>query len=314
MVVRIEDHVVERHLSSTASGNQNLAELLRTGAEVARIPDPHRKPLPALDGGGQVLAADGRIDHVFYVADIQAVATGGGAVDRHLEIRRARGALRVDIRRAGNLPDNILDLIGLGLDDAQIGAEHLDADLGANAGGEHVDAVADGLRPDVGHAGNLQLFVEPRHDRVLGQALGPRVLGLEDDRGLFHVHRRWIGRGLRAAHFAHHHVDLRIGGDDAVLLAHDLGGAGQRDARVSDGHEQGGFFIERRHELRPDGGADIDGRAEQQHRRGQSEEAVAQGPAQHWLIDRAAARASRGSDLRDGACRESEMCTGREPV
>ena len=38
----------------------------------------------------------------------------------------------------------------------QVGAEHLDADLRAHAGREHVDAVGDRLRPDVAPAGHLQ--------------------------------------------------------------------------------------------------------------------------------------------------------------
>ncbi len=73
------------------------------------------------------------------------------------------------------------------------GPKTLTPDLGADAGGEHVDAVADGLCPDVGDAGDTQLVVEAREDRVLGGAFGPLVFRFEDDGGLGHVDRRRIG-------------------------------------------------------------------------------------------------------------------------
>ena len=41
-------------------------------------------------------------------------------------------------------------------DELEVGAEDLDANIGADAGREHLDAVDDRLREDVAPAGNLQ--------------------------------------------------------------------------------------------------------------------------------------------------------------
>jgi hypothetical protein len=54
------------------------------------------------------------------------------------------------------------------LDLVQIVAEDLDADHGPHAGGQHVDAVNDGLRPDVGPARHPHHAVHFLEQVVLG--------------------------------------------------------------------------------------------------------------------------------------------------
>src|ERR1039458_7400166 len=170
-------------------------------------------------GCGEILAADGGFNDVLDVGDIEAVAIGGWPVDGHLHVGRAGDALRIEIGRAGDLLHDFLDLFRQLLDAAEVGTEDLDADLRAYAGGEHIDAVADGLRPDVGNARNLQLVVQPRQDGVLGEALGPLIFRLEGDGGFGHVDGRGVGGGLGAADFADNLRDLGVGGDDRVLPA-----------------------------------------------------------------------------------------------
>ena len=249
MVVFSVDYFAERHLRAAASGHENLVKLLRVLAEIARIANAHREALPAFDRGGQVLSADCGFNCVLDIGDIQAVSVRGGAIDGHLQIRRARCALGIEIDGAWNLRHNLLDLFRLGLNHAKIGTKDLDADLCADAGREHVDAIANRLRPDVGDAWNLQLLIEPGENRVLGEPLGPLVLWLEGDGRLAHVYRSGIGGGLGPSHFSNHHRDRRVGGNDLVLLTKNPGCLGERDARVGDGHEERGLFIERRHEL-----------------------------------------------------------------
>ncbi len=50
-------------------------------AKVASVANAHGEALTAFDGGGEVLAADRGLDHVFDVSDVDAVAGSGGAVD-----------------------------------------------------------------------------------------------------------------------------------------------------------------------------------------------------------------------------------------
>ena len=56
---------------------------------------------------------------------------------------------------------------------SQVGAKDLDADLRAHAGREHVDAVGDGLRPDVAPAGHLHDRVHLLHQVPLRPSLPP---------------------------------------------------------------------------------------------------------------------------------------------
>jgi len=131
----------------------------------------------------------------------------------------------------------------------------------------------------------LQFVVEPRQDGIFGETLGPLAFGLESDGCLAHVHGRGIGGCFRAAYFTYHHGDGWIGGNDAVLLTEKSGCLSERDARIGDGHEERGLFIERRHELRADGGCNVDGRAEHGQCGDERDEPVAERPAQHRPID-----------------------------
>ena len=89
-------------------------------------------------------------------------------------------------------------------DHGEVGSRDLDADRRLDAGGEHVDAIADRLHPDVRHAGNLQrgihLFDEPS---VVSPARHCDSR-LQQQRRLHHLERRRIGGGFGAPDFAEH--------------------------------------------------------------------------------------------------------------
>ncbi len=74
----------------------------------------------------------------------------------------------------GDRLERLLDLLADPVDRLQVGAEDLDADLGADAGGEHVDAVDDRLRPDIAPAGHLHHAVHLVSTR---SPLGPPLRG-----------------------------------------------------------------------------------------------------------------------------------------
>ena len=88
--------------------HKHIAKLLRVLAEIARIANTHREALPAFDGGGQILATDSGFNRILDIGDIQSVAVRGGTVHGHLQIRRAGGALGIEIGRAGNLGSPLL--------------------------------------------------------------------------------------------------------------------------------------------------------------------------------------------------------------
>src|SRR5690606_14133047 len=126
----------------------------------------------------------------------------------------------------------------------------LDADIGAYAGGQHVDAIDDGLRPAVHYAGYAKFGVEFANDIRLGYALTPFGFRFEHYNRFDHAHGRVVGSGGCATCLAQHFIDLRYRFDDLVLNlenALDLSvgyiGQGYR-------HEQDRLLVEWWHKLR----------------------------------------------------------------
>jgi hypothetical protein len=107
------------------------------------------------------------MDHVLDVADGQAVAGDGFAVDVEVEVVAAHDPLGVGAERAldrrAPRPPPACRSLELG----QVRAGDLDADRGLDAGGEHVDAGLDRHGPGVGQAGELDRLVE-----LVGELLG----------------------------------------------------------------------------------------------------------------------------------------------
>jgi hypothetical protein len=102
----------------------------------------------------------GAHERILHIHHVEPEAGSRGAVDLDVEVVAARAALchalRVPAPRAAGL-----DLGADPLQLVQIRAEHLHTDRRAHAGREHVDAVLDGHRPEVGHTrhprGRVQL-------------------------------------------------------------------------------------------------------------------------------------------------------------
>ena len=151
-----------------AGGDEQILHRLLVFAEGAGVADADGEPLAAFDGRGDRLAAQGRLDDVLNVADVDAVAGRLLAVDVDLQVAFADDLVGEDVDRAGDLLEHGGDLLRDLLDLVQVVAEDLHADHRAHAGGQHVDAVDDRLGPDVAPAGHLDDGVHFLEQVVLG--------------------------------------------------------------------------------------------------------------------------------------------------
>src|SRR5207237_2133351 len=115
--------------------------------------DPDRKTLASLDREREVRLPHRGLDDVLNRPDRDAVAGGGLALHADVEIGRPRHLLGVDVGRSRDGPQNVGDDARSLLQSIEVVAEDLDAYLRADAGGQHVDAIDDRLRPDVRHTG-----------------------------------------------------------------------------------------------------------------------------------------------------------------
>jgi hypothetical protein len=148
---------------------------------------------------------------------------------------------------------NSLDLFRLLLDGCEIAAKNLNPDLRADSGREHVDSVANRLRPDVRHSRHMELFVKTLQDRFLGRSRRPLILGLEHDDSFGHVHGCRVDGAFGSPNLSNYALYQRVLRDDLVLPPQNLPGLSERDAWVGDRHEQRGLFVQRRHEFRANG-------------------------------------------------------------
>ena len=114
---------------------------------------------------------------VLNVADVDAVAGRLLAVDLDFEVAFADDLVGEHVDRAGNLLEHGGNLLRHLLDLVEVVAEDLHADHRAHAGGQHVDAVDDRLRPDVAPAGHLGDAVHFLDQVVLGLLPEEHLLG-----------------------------------------------------------------------------------------------------------------------------------------
>ena len=163
----------QRHLRPRGGLHQDPSQTVQVVAELARVAHVDRVALAALDGGGHVLAADGRHDHRLHVVDGEPVA--GELVAPGLEVDEvaAGHALGEDAAGAGHLPHQALELAAQLLDLLEVRAEDLDPDRGADAGRQHVDAGLDRHGPGVGDAGDPELPVHLVDQLVPRDPVGP---------------------------------------------------------------------------------------------------------------------------------------------
>ena len=84
-----------------------LAERLRIGAELRRISHANGKALPPFDRRVRTVSPIARLDDLLDVADAEAVARGGLAVDRDVQVLAARDLLGIDVAGARHRPHDV---------------------------------------------------------------------------------------------------------------------------------------------------------------------------------------------------------------
>ena len=150
-----------------AGVDQEVLHVFLVLAEAAGVADPHGEPLAAFDRRRDRLAAQGHLDHVPDIADVHAVAGGAVAIGPDLQVALALALVGKDVHRPRHAPQGLGHLLGNLLDLVEVVAEDLHADHRPHAGGQHVDAIDDRLRPDVGPAGHADDAVHLlRRDRL----------------------------------------------------------------------------------------------------------------------------------------------------
>ncbi|MNM48848.1 hypothetical protein D3C81_598430 [compost metagenome] len=75
----------------------------------------------------------------------------------------------------------------------QVTAGNLGADWALDAGGQHIDAVADGRDPDVGQPRHTHSAIKLLDELLRGHSWTPFTLGLEPNGGLEHLQRCRVG-------------------------------------------------------------------------------------------------------------------------
>ncbi len=165
-----------------------------------------------------VLSADRHGDHLLDVGEAQAETGCTDPVDPDFHVASAANPLGVGRARAGDGLHGRLDLLSYALDHLQVGACDLDPHGTLDAGGQHVDAVADRLHPEIGQPRQGQGGIHLIDQLILGFADGPEALGFEANRGLEHFQTRRIGGCLCAAHFAENLLHFRKTHQDLVGL------------------------------------------------------------------------------------------------
>ena len=134
---------------------------------------------------------------------------------------------------------DLFDLEGLLLERVEVVAKNLDAELRANAGREHEQAVLDRLEKARHVAGNLrELRRQFGNQLVPGQPRTPVGGGFEHDGRLDHFRRRRIGGGVETAELPRDRCHLRGRTNDAVLPRHDPLHLSHGRARQQHGHEE----------------------------------------------------------------------------
>lgn len=151
--------LAERNLGAARRLDQHTREIGQRVAESLLVTHVHRIPLAALDRTSDVLASDCRFDDVLHVADHQAMARDGLAVNRDVREVALRHAFRIDAPRAGHSLKRPLDLPSYSLNLVQVRAEDLDPHRRLDTGQQHVQPIPNGLRPDVWKAWKLQLRI-----------------------------------------------------------------------------------------------------------------------------------------------------------
>ncbi len=161
------------------------------------------KAFTALDGGGDVFAAEAGLDDIQDVPSPQPVARHGGSIDFDFQVGLVLVAGGGHTGGAGDSPEDFRRLQGLFLKRVQVVPEDFDAHLGADACAQHQDPALDRMQESRNITGQLAQFLGQFGDQFLLRHAGtPFRLGFQFDGRLDHLDRRRIGGGFGTAELA----------------------------------------------------------------------------------------------------------------
>ena len=143
----------QRDLCAAFGDDGQVADVLDRITNLARIAHIDRETLQAFHRFANVVAADGRRDHALHIRHIHAVTGRNKTIDVDIDITPAGEPLRQCRRDAGHIFDDAFNLAGDAVDFGKIGTGYFDTHRALDAGGEHINAIADGWNPQVGEAG-----------------------------------------------------------------------------------------------------------------------------------------------------------------
>ncbi len=253
-------NLADGNLRPGRGGDEDPFQGVEVASIIPRIADADGVPLPPLHRGCNGVAADGRLDDVVHVADRESVPCRRLAVHGKVQKVAPRGSFGEDAAGVRQVGQRLLDLNAKVLDPAQVRSEHLDAQHGAEARGEHLSPRLDRHPEDIGHARGLQPGVHLCDDPVPGHARPPLVVRLQRNDRLEHRKRSRVRRRLRLAGLS---KDRRNLGDllqEAVLDLQDSRGFADGDAGDGRGHEEDSPLVQRRHEFAAEAAERDDGR------------------------------------------------------
>ena len=170
-----------------AGGNEQPADRFLVLAAGAGVANAHRVAVALLHRVSDHAAAQGHLDLGLHILDGDAVTGRPVAVDGHVEVALAHDRGGDHVACPADRLDRLLDLPANAVDGVEVRTEDLDADIGPDAGREHLDAVDDWLSEDVAPAGHLedaahlvidQVALRPAGTRPEQNALAERLLQL----------------------------------------------------------------------------------------------------------------------------------------
>lgn len=186
-----------------------MLERLRGIAPFTRVAHADRVAGQPLHGFADGLAADGAGHDGLHVGNVQPVARRVASVDVDIDVAPADKPFGQRRAYPRHLLGHGFHLLADTINLLQVGTGDLHPDGTLDAGGEHVDAVADWRNPDVGQPRHLHGAVQLLDQFLRGHPGTPLLARFETDGGLEHLQWRRIGGRLGAPGLAEHRLDLR---------------------------------------------------------------------------------------------------------
>ena len=230
--------LAERHALTGGRQDPDIGDVFHRFAERRLITDGQIVTLFADQNLADGFAADRGLHCILHVADVDSEAVGGGAVHDEIHIRLAAYLKCAQIGHARNLAHHVLNLVGFGFEDLQIGPEKFDRQFALDAADGFLDVVGNRLRKIPVHAGKfVQLLVHGGDEVVFRFELGPPLRARQQiNEELRVVEAAGIAAVIGASHLAYDLLDLgKIGQRQAGLLGkrHPRGGARARSQRAA---------------------------------------------------------------------------------